>query len=202
MTPYLLIYVTKASDYVGQVFLFFTGATVLAIPFWVWLGRRYERHKLWRVAMGIQAVGYGMILFQGEGRVTLMIVSSLVNGFATACGQTLGYSIKGDVIDFDELQTGERKEGVYLAAWNFASKLGTGLMVAFSGWALQISGFVPNVPQSELTLWTIKGMTGGAPLICLLLGMWIFSRFSLNGAEAERIRDVIESRRAQTGVIA
>ena len=133
MTPYLLIYVTKASDYVGQVFLFFTGATVLAIPFWVWLGRRYERHRLWRVAMGIQAIGYGMILFQGEGRVTLMIVSSLVNGFATACGQTLGYSIKGDVIDFDELQTGERKEGVYLAAWNFASKLGTGLMVAFSG---------------------------------------------------------------------
>ncbi len=202
MTPYLLIYVTKASDYVGQVFLFFTGATVLAIPFWVWLGRRYERHKLWRVAMGIQAVGYGMILFQGEGRVTLMIVSSLVNGFATACGQTLGYSIKGDVIDFDELQTGERKEGVYLAAWNFASKLGTGLMVAFSGWALQISGFVPNVPQSELTLWTIKGMTGGAPLVCLLLGMWIFSRFSLNGAEAERIRDEIESRRMQTGAVA
>ena len=143
-----------------------------------------------------------MILFQDEGRVTLMIASSLVNGFATACGQTLGYSIKGDVIDFDELQTGERKEGVYLAAWNFASKLGTGLMVAFSGWALQISGFVPNVPQSELTLWTIKGMTGGGPLVCLLIGMWVFSRFSLDGAEAARIRETIESRRAQAGASA
>ncbi len=193
MTPFLLKYVTKAADYVGLVFLFYTA--LLSIPFWVWMGQRYERHRVWRVAMGLQAVGYGLIVFQDEGRLGLMIACSLLNGFAGACGQTLGYAIKGDVIDFDEYRTGERKEGSYLAAWNLAGKTGTGLMIALSGWALQASGFVANAEQTALTEWTIKGMTGGAPFVCLLIGMAVFSRFSLDGAEASRIRSEIAARR-------
>lgn len=197
MTPYLLKYVTKAADYVGIVFLFYTIPAVLSIPFWVWLSRRYERHKLWRYAMGLQAIGYGTIIFQDEGRIGLMIASSLLNGFAGACGQTLGYAIKGDVIDYDEYETGERKEGAYLAAWSLAMKFGTGLMIAFSGWALGWSGFVPNEDQSATTKWTIRIMTGGAPFVCLLIGMLAFSRFSLDSREHARIRAVIDSRGGQ-----
>jgi Na+/melibiose symporter-like transporter len=132
MTPYLLLYVTKAKDYVGLVFFFYTIPAAVSIPLWVSLAKRYEPHKLWRYAMGLQAIGYGTIIFQDEGRLWLMIASSILNGFAGACGQTLGYAIKGDVIDYDEYLTGERKEGAYLAAWNLASKFGTGLMIAFS----------------------------------------------------------------------
>ncbi len=67
-------------------------------------------------------------------------------------------------------------------------------MIAISGWALQFSGFVPNEEQSEVVQWTIKGMIGGAPLICILIGMVAFSRFSLDGAEADRIRAEIARR--------
>ena len=196
LTPYLLKYVLDAAHLVGPVFGFYMLATVLSIPFWVRMGNRYERHVLWRYAMGLQAIGYGCILFQAEGRIALMVFSSLLNGFATGCGQTLGYAIKGDVIDYDEYLTGERKEGAYLAAWNLASKLGTGLMIAVSGWALESAGFIANQAQSELTRWTIKGMTGGAPFLCLLIGMVVFSRFSLDRREHERIRGEIERQRA------
>lgn len=192
MTPFLLIYVTKATSYVGLVFLFYTIPAFLSIPIWIALAKRYEPHKLWRYAMGLQAIGYGSILLQEEGRLPLMIAGSIINGFATACGQTLGYAIKGDVIDYDEYRTGERKEGAYLAAWNLASKFGTGLMIAFSGWALQLSGFEPHAEQSELTKWTIKGMTGGAPLVCILIGMAAFWRFSLDRKERDRIRVAID----------
>ncbi len=195
MTPFLLIYVTDATDWIWKIFLFYTVPALLSIPFWIALGKRYERYKIWCVAMGLQAFGYGGILFQDEGRIGLMIACSLLNGFAGACSQTLGYSIKGDVIDYDEYKTGERKEGSYLAAWSLAQKFGTGLMIAFSGWALQASGFVANQPQTEVVKWTIKGMTGGAPFICLLVGMVLFSRFKLNGAEADRIRSELAERR-------
>ena len=45
-------------------------------------------------AMAIQAVGYGSMAFQDEGRITLMIFSSLLTGMATSCGQTFGHAIK------------------------------------------------------------------------------------------------------------
>jgi GPH family glycoside/pentoside/hexuronide:cation symporter len=41
MTPFLLKYVTKAADYVGLVFLFYTAPALLSIPFWVWMGQRH-----------------------------------------------------------------------------------------------------------------------------------------------------------------
>ena len=50
-------------------------------------------------------------------------------------------SIKADIIDFDELQTGERKEGAYTAAWNFIRKAGAGLAIGGSGLLLQWSGY-------------------------------------------------------------
>ncbi|MFT5443678.1 MAG: GPH family glycoside/pentoside/hexuronide:cation symporter [Myxococcota bacterium] len=197
MTPYLLKYVIKAADYVGIVFLFYTVPAFASIPLWVSLGKRYERHKLWLFAMGLQAIGYGLIVFQAEGLLWLMILSSVINGFATACGQTLGYAIKGDVIDYDEYMTGERKEGSYLAAWSLAAKFGTGFMIAISGWALQYVGFEPNTEQSETVNWTIKTMTGGAPFVCILIGMVAFSRYSLGSGEAARIRGVLRSRGAK-----
>jgi len=198
MLPFMLIYVTKATEWAGPIFLFYTVPAIVSIPLWVRLSRRFERRKLWRFAMGLQAIGYGSMVFQDEGRIALGIVSCIINGFAGACGQTLGFSIKGDVIDYDEYRTHERKEGSYLAAWNFAGKLGTGLMIAFSGWALQGAGFVPNQEQTDLVKWTILGMIGGAPFVCLLIGMVAFSRFSLGDEEASAIRREL-ARRARVG---
>ncbi len=194
MTVYLLKYVTKAADFVGLVFLAYTIPAIFSIPLWVWLGQRYERHRVWLFAMGLSAIGYGSVVFQDEGRLLLMVFSSLINGFAMGCGQTLGQAIKADVVDYDEYLTGERKEGAYYATWNLAGKLGTGLMMALAGWALQASGFQENVEQTAVTRWTILMLMGGTPFVCMLIGMFAFRRFSLTSAEHARIRAVIDAR--------
>lgn len=196
MTIYLLKYVTKAADEVGIVFIAYTVPAILSIPLWVKLGQRYERHRLWLFAMGLSAIGYGSVIFQDEGRLWLMFASSLINGFAMGCGQTLGQAIKADVVDYDEYMTGERKEGAYFATWNFAGKLGTGLMIVVAGWTLEVSGFERNVEQTEVVKWTIRGLMGGAPFICMLIGMFAFRRFSLTSAEHARIRAVIDARKS------
>lgn len=196
MTPYVLEYVTDAASAIAFVFIAFTLATTLSIPFWVAMSRRFERHRLWLIAMGFQAIGYGSIAFQGEGRLTLLIVGCAINGFGSGCGQTLGYAIKADIIDYDELQTGERKEGTYFATWNLASKLGTGLMLAIGGWSLQWAGYVNGVPQTEFVKNTILFVAGGVPFICMVIGMIAFSRFSLNSKEHARIRAELDRRAA------
>lgn len=196
MTPYVLEYVTDAASAIAYVFLAFTLATTLSIPFWVAMSRRYERHRLWLFAMGLQAIGYGSIAFQDEGRIALLVVGCAINGFGTGCGQTLGQAIKADVIDYDELKTGERKEGTYYATWNLASKLGTGLMIALGGWALQWSGYVNGVPQTEFVKNTILFVAGGVPFICIAIGMVAFTRFSLDSKEHKRIRGELDRRTA------
>jgi len=194
MALYVVKYVIKASDMLGWVFAVYTLAAVGSIPLWVWLGGRYQRHRVWLGAMGIACVGYGSMGLQGEGRIALIFLSCFLVGFAGACGQTLGQAIKADVVDFDEYLTGERKEGAYFATWNFAGKLGTGLMMAIAGWSLQASGFEPNVEQTEFVRWTMLGVMGGVPFVSLLIGMITFSRFSLTREEHARIRSVVAAR--------
>jgi Na+/melibiose symporter-like transporter len=67
--------------------------------------------------------------------------------------------------------------------------------VLVTGIALQVSGFVPNEPQSETVLWTLRGIVGGLPLLAMTTGAWILRRFTIDAAAHARIREAIEAGR-------
>ena len=112
------------------------------------------------------------------------------------CGGTVAPSIQSDVIDFDEYRTGERKEGSYFAAWSFVFKGATGVMLGLTGFVLDISGFVPNQEQTMTVKIAMLTLYGIFPLVCYLIGSWLFRRFSLDEAEHGRIRAVLDERAA------
>ena len=99
------------------------------------------------------------------------------------------------MIDWDELRTGERKEGSYFAVWNFVRKSATGITAMVAGVALQVAGFVPNAEQTESAKLAIRGLMALFPGVCFLIGTLLFLRFSLNQAEHEAIRRELDERR-------
>ncbi|MEJ2132525.1 MAG: MFS transporter, partial [Gammaproteobacteria bacterium] len=100
----------------------------------------------------------------------------------------LGPSIQADVVDYDELETGQRKEGAYFAAWNLASKAAAGVAIAISGVALTVSGFQPNVEQSEGPLLTIRLLFAGLPLLFSALAAGLLFWFRLDERAHAEIR--------------
>ena len=115
-------------------------------------------------------------------------------GLSAGCGGTIAPSVQGDIVDYDEMMTGERKEGSYFAAFNFVQKSATGVMILITGWVLQVAGFVPNVEQTQLVQISMVTLYGLSPLICYTIGTILFSRFSLDATEHQRIRSVISER--------
>jgi GPH family glycoside/pentoside/hexuronide:cation symporter len=103
-------------------------------------------------------------------------------------------AIQADVIDYDELITGDRKEGAYLAVWNLIRKSSAALCALVTGLVLQYSGFEPNVVQSEETREAIKATFGLLPAVCYLAGGLLFSRFSFNEAEHQATRQALDER--------
>ncbi|MBT3898551.1 MAG: hypothetical protein HOF32_07695, partial [Gammaproteobacteria bacterium] len=101
-----------------------------------------------------------------------------------------------DIIDYDEVQTGKRKEGTYFAAWNLVFKSATGFTLMLTGFVLSASGFEPNVAQTETAKTALLTLYAIFPLVCYSIGALIFSRFSLNEAEYEKIREELDSRQA------
>jgi GPH family glycoside/pentoside/hexuronide:cation symporter len=132
-----------------------------------------------------------------DQRLILIFVLAAFAGLAAGCGGTLGPSVQGDVIDYDEYMTGERKEGSYFAAWNFVYKSALGVMLLLTGFVLDFAGFVPNVEQTMQVKIAMVSLYGLFPLVCYTIGAILFSRFKLDESAYETIRIELDARRAQ-----
>ena len=195
MAPYFAQYVLGSPDAVTLVLSAFFLVSIASIPIWLRLGRRFEKRSLLLFAMAMVGVSLLGFAFVQEG---IIGASVAVAGFAGAAGGALDVlfpSLQADVIDTDEHLTGERKEGVYLAAWHFVSKTGVGLSGMIVGFLLSASGFQPNVAQSPEALFMIRLLMGGLPLLCFGAGSLIFLRFRLTRAGHAEIRAALDAQR-------
>ena len=68
-------------------------------------------------------------------------------------------------------------------------------MIFITGFVLQFSGYVPNVEQTQTVQIAMVTLYGLFPLVCYTIGTIMFSRFTLNEEEHERIRAEVDSRR-------
>ncbi|MGH7785399.1 MAG: MFS transporter, partial [Candidatus Binatia bacterium] len=66
---------------------------------------------------------------------------------------TLAASQAMDVVDFDELLTGEQRAGAYFGIWTFGLKLATAVGQFLGGVLLDVVGYVPDAVQDPGTLW-------------------------------------------------
>jgi GPH family glycoside/pentoside/hexuronide:cation symporter len=130
-------------------------------------------------------------------RIWVIVIAAIFAGLAAGCGSTVGPSIQGDVIDYDEYLTGERKEGSYFSVWSFVSKSATGVMLLLTGFVLQISGFLPNQHQSMTTQVAMVSLYGMFPLVCYAIGSVMMLRFNLDEKEHARIRAELDARRGR-----
>ena len=157
-------------------------ATLVSIPVWVRLSRSFARKRLVVSAMLSLATALGAMAAVGRGDHTLYFLLAATGGFAAGALDVLLPALQADVIDWDETRTGERKEGVYFAAWHLAEKLALGVAAGVTGLALSASGFAPNQAQGESALLAMRLLLSLFPLICYGGGALLFLGFTLHGA--------------------
>jgi len=198
LSVYVTQYVVKAPQtFYIVVLLFYIVPSFLLAPLWTRLSRRMGKRRLWLVSMSIASAAYVAHSFLGEGTILFWCAISVIQGASNGVGSVVGPSIKADVIDWDELQSGERKEGSYLAVWTFVQKSAHGLCAILLGFALQWVGFEPNVEQSTATKWTILGLYGVFPGVAYAIGAVLLSRFKLNEQEHGLVRQALDARNSQ-----
>ena len=194
LTFYVAKYIVGRPDLTWFFILCYMVASIGFTPVWLPLSRRFGKKELWLFSMLLTGLAFGGMFFLEEGSVALISVLAVLGGTAASCGAMVGPSIQADVIDFDEYRTGERKEGAYFAAWNFAFKCATGTTLMLTGWVLEFSGFVPGVEQAEQVKLAILSLYSLFPLVCYGIGAALFLRFSLDEEDHHRIRAALDAR--------
>jgi GPH family glycoside/pentoside/hexuronide:cation symporter len=194
--PYLSEYVLETPGwtfaYIGALFV----AAIVGVPVWIRLKPRGGKKGGLILAMAVIGFAIATIQFAEPGAVGLVIAVAALGGFASAGTDVLFPSIQADVIDWDELQTGERKEGAYFAAWAFSAKAAGALGAALVAFALPAVGFVPNAVQTAEARQAIQLLAALGPAVFYALGILLFLGFRLGEGEHARIQLELAKRRS------
>ncbi len=194
LTAYVSDYIVGTPEKTLLYILLYAIPSAVSVPFWLRVSARVGKKRLWIFSMAVTALGFGAMFMVGRGDVWLIGSLAAVLGLGGGAGAVVAPSIQADVIDFDEVETGERKEGAYFAAWNFIFKLGFGLMLMLTGLVLDLAGFKPNQVQTPSAELALRSLYALFPMVCYLLAGFALLRFDLDEEEHRRIRQILDER--------
>lgn len=127
----------------------------------------------------------------------LLLLPILLLMTLSIIANTMTNAILPDVCDLDELENGERREGLYTAVVAFVSKLEISLTVLIVGYLVDLSGFDAKLvtqPDSVMSkmLWMAILPTGVFTFCGLILAL----KFRMTEETMDGIRRQLETRRA------
>jgi GPH family glycoside/pentoside/hexuronide:cation symporter len=194
LIAYVMEYVYDLEQYTTTFMLLYFVPAILFVPVWIRLSRRFGKRNLWIFSMAMMTLAFAGMAFVRAGDVWLVCALGVIAGVGGGCGQVVGPSIQADVVDYDERVTGERKEGIYFAAWAFVRKSAFGIATMLAGLMLSAIGFEPNVEQSDSTKLGLRTLFGILPGVCYAIGTLCFLRFQLDEAAHLAIRRELDAR--------
>lgn len=127
----------------------------------------------------------------------LSIVPVILLGVGGTAFWILVNSMKADICDWDEMTSGERREGVYGAFGNWLQKSATSFTFLFAGLILQWTGFdaAAGGEQSSTTILSLRLGYAALPALFLLPTLWLLTKYPINNKIAKEMRITLESRR-------
>jgi GPH family glycoside/pentoside/hexuronide:cation symporter len=186
LTYYVQISDSRAISGVQGVFY---GAAIVGVLIWLRLTRLVEKRDLYLWATLATAlllvvarllVGPGRLF--GVGDVRPLLVGEALAGFIASVFWIVPTSMVADVVDEDELATGERREGIYYGIFSFGQQTAGGVAAIVTGVLLdQYTGLVPGqVAQSAQTAERIGQLATIGPALAFVVAALLISRYPLN----------------------
>jgi hypothetical protein len=158
------------------------------------LARRFGKKFAWLCSFVPGITGSLAIFFLlGEGDLMLTAAILVWTGSSFSAGMFIGPSMQADVIDYDELYTGRRREAQYNGLWSVMSKFTVIPSMAVPLAILATYGYEPNVEQSPLVQNLIRGIFGLAPATTSIIAFVIALRFPISREIHQQIWDGIRA---------
>jgi Na+/melibiose symporter-like transporter len=175
------------------------------------LNQRFDKGGTMRLAVGtailaasVPVLGRSFGVFPDNGSPLLF---PLLGGFvflyygSLAVLTTSVYSAIGDVVDEQELTTGQRDEGIFYAVRTFFAKLSNGLGHLLAGIAIDVIGFPPNAVVGQVpgdVIFELGIFEGVIAAIPALGAIYFYGRYRIDKGRHREIVDELEARRLAT----
>ena len=168
------------------------------VPFFNWLSRRVGKTRALMLAMILLLLGIVARWWTyTPEHPWLSILSGVMLAPAFTGIWQLIPSINGDVVDEDELRTGERREGSFASIFSWIVKASFSLGTGVSGPLVVLCGFDVSLAAgqepSTFLVMRLTDLLGNSALV--ILALFLVARYPLSPARMAEIRHALEARR-------
>jgi GPH family glycoside/pentoside/hexuronide:cation symporter len=201
---YVIIYyvfggdTVKGAEYAGYSGTLGAVSTFCVVVFVTWLGTKLGKRRTFFLSIGISMVGYALKWVCYNPAVPwLLLVPAPLMAFGLGALFTLMPAMIADVVDLDELETNERREGMYGSIFWWVVKLGMAAALAAGGFLLNATGFDVALEgnQTEQTIFLMRFFDAFVPFIASGIAIWIIVTYQMSEEKAHEVRLELEQRR-------
>jgi glycoside/pentoside/hexuronide:cation symporter, GPH family len=176
--PYFVVdYMGLKETDVPPVLIAVQGTALLMLFVWGALSKKLGKKVVYFLGMSLWIIAAAGLFFLQPGQIVLMYVMAVMAGIGVSTAYLIPWSMIPDVIELDELQTGQRREGIFYGFMVLLQKFGLAFGLFLVGNALQVSGFKESIAgsplpiQPESALFAIRVAVGPIPTVCLIFGL-------------------------------
>lgn len=170
----------------------FLVTAILFIPLWVQVGKRLGKIKAYRIGLVLFCIMMASLFFTDASQLKLFYAQIFLAGIGFSSFQLFPFSMLPDTVEYDELQSGLRREGVFSGMWSAGQKIAYSISPAIVGFALKLSGFVMEGTQPESVETGIRIIFCLIPAAVVVISFIPFSKYELTAERFDEIKRQIQ----------
>jgi len=191
LMPYFVTYVLRPEgnplNWISLFLLLYFGSAFVCLPLWVWLANRIGKKSAWLLSFISGGTGSLALFFVPQGATGLFAGILIWAGSSFGARLFLAPAIQADVIDYDELITGKRREAQYGGLWSIITKFAVIPSLTIPLAVLATLGYEPNVEQSDEVKLAIRSIFALAPAGTALIAFGIACFFPITQPVHQKI---------------
>lgn len=179
------------------------GTALVMLFFWKFVSNKLGKKTVYYLGMIFWIIAQAALFLIQPGQTNLLYIGAIMAGFGVSVAYLIPWSMIPDVIELDELNTGQRREGIFYSFMVLLQKLGLALALFLVGQALEFSGFIARIPgeaipvQPESALLAIRIAIAPLPTIFLIIGLVLTYFYPITKEVHADIRLQLQARKDQ-----
>ena len=180
--PYYAGNILGRDEILSTVWLSVNVPAVASIPLWTLAARRWEKHQVLVTALALMALTSAALLL-AEGELSVLLSITVLLGIGFGGSQVACWAMLPDIIQWDYLQSGVQRGGIFAGCMTAFEKTGLALGGLLTGALLATTGYIESAtgdavqPTSALT--GIKLAIGAAPAVLYALAAALIAAYPL-----------------------